>query len=134
MTTKEKGNRAEGAVMAALIKAGKQVLLPIGENQRYDLVVEEAGKFIRIQCKAGRLNRDQSVIIFRACSIHSHRGYGTKDYRGEADVFGVYVPDLNKVYLVPVEDVAKTCGNLRLVPSKNNQIKGTLLAEAYELL
>ena len=129
MTTKDKGNRAEGAVMAALIKKGKQVLLPIGENQRYDLVVDEGeGRFIRIQCKCGHLNSSRSVLIFRACSIHGHRGRGTKDYRGEADS-----SELDKVYLVPVSAVAKTCGNLRLTPSKNNQTKGILVATQYEV-
>lgn len=38
MSTNARGERAEAAVLAALVKAGRHVLLPWG-SRRYDLVI-----------------------------------------------------------------------------------------------
>jgi Holliday junction resolvase len=43
MHTKTKGTIAEMAVVACLLEKGWKVLLPVGENQRYDLVAERGG-------------------------------------------------------------------------------------------
>lgn len=119
--------------MAALIKQGKRVLIPVGENQRYDLVIDEGDSFVRVQCKSCYLIRQGTVLEFKACSCHEHRGKGTRDYRGEADVFGVYSPELDKVYLVPVADCGKARAYLRLVETKNKQAAGVRMASQYEL-
>lgn len=125
------GERSEGMVLAALLRAGKVVLQPFGDNQRYDLVIDEVGTFIRVQCKTGRLKN--GVIFFDTCSSQAHRGKGKQDYRGQADVFGVYSPDRDDVYLVPVEMVGRTSGTLRLEPSRNGQAKGVRMAADFLL-
>ena len=56
--TKRKGNRCEAHVLAALTEADLNVLVPWGDNARYDLVVEIGSTFLRIQCKAGRYDSD----------------------------------------------------------------------------
>ena len=55
MNSKDVGEISEGMVLAALLRARKIVLRPFGDNQRYDLVVDEDGTFVRIQCKTARL-------------------------------------------------------------------------------
>ena len=127
---KETGDKSEAVILARLLLAGKVVLQPFGDNQRYDLVVDENGTFIRIQCKTGHLTR--GAISFKTCSTHFHRGKGWSDYRGEADLFGVYVPNLGKVYLIPVGEVPKQVAHLRLEPPKNGQLKGVRMASKYE--
>lgn len=124
------GERSEGMVLAALLRAGNVVLQPFGDNQRYDLVVDEDGKFIRIQCKTARLVG--GVLRFAACSSAT-RGLKKRDYRGQIEFFGVYSPDLDKTYLVPVSDVGTTEVTLRLGSAKNNQNKGVRYAETYEM-
>ena len=131
MNPKDKGDRSEGMILAALLKAGKTVLTPFGDNQRYDLVTEEGGTFTRIQCKTGRLR--EGAILFNTSSRHHHRGKGASSYRGEIELFGVYCPDNDKVYLVPVNDVPLEQGSLRLTPPRNNQKRNIRLAENYEL-
>jgi len=42
-------------------------------------------------------------------------------------------PDLQKTYLLPITDVGDTMNALRLVPTKNNQVKHVLWAKEYEL-
>jgi hypothetical protein len=36
------------------VRRGYSVLLPFGVNQRYDLVLDLDGRFVRAQCKTGR--------------------------------------------------------------------------------
>ena len=49
-------------------------------------------------------------------------------------MFVVYSGDLDKVYLVPVENVGITRTHLRLEPSKNNQEQNVRWARNYELV
>ncbi len=49
-------------------------------------------------------------------------------------IFAVYSPDTKKVYLVPINHVkTMTSAMLRLVPTKNKQVKNVRWAKDYEL-
>ncbi len=56
-----------------------------------------------------------------------------RHYRGQCDYFAVYCEELDKVYLILVDDVGMTSANLRLEPTKNNQTKNVRWAKDYEL-
>lgn len=133
----EIGAITQAKVAAALIEAGKLVLFPWMQVTRYDLVIEENGKFSRVQCKTGQLFR--GAVYFhpqppRAAKRESgwHRMPAT--YEGEIEYFGVYCPDNGTVYLVPITDVTvrSTCF-LRVDPPKNDQQKRIRWARDYEL-
>ena len=47
------GHRTEAAILSELVRRGYAVLLPFGVNQRYDLVLDLEGRFVRAQCKTG---------------------------------------------------------------------------------
>ncbi len=128
--SKTVGERTEAIILAELLKAGYVVLLPFGDNQRYDMVIEVDGRFERVQCKTARLVRN-SVLSFKTCSTYAHRGRPSRGYRGEAELFGVYSPDTRKVYLVPVDGVGEYEGTLRLDKPKNGQVHGIRMAEQY---
>lgn len=131
---KTKGDITEAYVAARLMETGHTVLRPVGDNTRYDLVMERAGQFFRIQCKTATWgDKSQGSVLFAACSTNWHLKSGKRGYHGEADYFGVYFPPLGKVYLVPVQDCGHTEVRLRLRPSKNNQQKGVRFAGDYEL-
>lgn len=94
-----KGSVAETHAVAALAQCGYFPLLPAIAGRRYDLVFEDAeGNFWRVQVKTGR---------YRSGSIEFHTKTDNVQggYRGQADYFAVYCPDLKKVYLVPVSEV-----------------------------
>jgi len=130
MDRKAQGVRSVGAIMSRLIGLGKTVLLPIGDNERYDLVIDEGTKFVRMQCKTGRLVK--GTLRFKAASTNLERGKWTqRDYRGQADVFGVYCRELDKVYLVPVAEVGKREGFLRIEPTQTT--KGVRWAKDFEM-
>jgi hypothetical protein len=49
------GDRTEAILMAKLLAVYDAVLLPFGNGRRYDMVVDTGNRFLRIQCKTGRL-------------------------------------------------------------------------------
>lgn len=126
------GHRAEAAILSALVQRGYRVLLPFGVNQRYDLVLDCDGRFLKAQCKSGRL-RD-GAIQFRALSTQSNmKRTRTRGYAGEVDLFVVYCPDTQKVYVVPADEVPATSMYLRVDPPRNRQGKRVRWAKDYEL-
>lgn len=132
-STKAIGDITEAVVMGALPQAGFSVLVPWGENQRYDLVVETGGHFLRVQCKTGRVIQDGSILAFSTASHDGHRA--RQSYRGQADLFAVYAPppSTGQVYVLPVEDVGENAVWLRLTPARNGQEIGVRYAEEYLL-
>ena len=130
--SKSIGDITQSQVMAALLRRGKNVLMPFGDNCRYDLVVEQDGLFARIQCKTGRI--DRGAIVFSVASSQYHRGGRRQDYRGQVDAFGVFCPDNGKVYVVPIHDLPLIReAKLRLDPPRNSQIKYIRWAVRYEV-
>jgi hypothetical protein len=121
-------------IIAALALQGKTVLLPLGDFQRYDLVIDEGGRFLRVQCKMAKLTN--GAVHFHPCSIDSRSKPGRcvrKGYVGQVDLFGVYCPEVKKCYLVPVEVAPTTGCYLRIEPTKNGQKKGIRWAADYEI-
>jgi len=120
--------------MAALALLGKRVLIPLADYLRYDLVIDDGGRFLRVQCKTGRLIK--GAIRFDPCSIDSRSKQGgciRKGYVGEVELFGVYCPELKRCYLIPLEDVTATGCHLRVEPPKNGQKTKIRWAADYEL-
>lgn len=128
------GDISEAAIITRFLQLGYVVLTPYGGNHRYDLVIEDAERrFWRIQCKTARIDND-AVIKFDTAN-HNVTGEKreSRHYRGECDYFAVYSPELNKVYLVPIDEVSTTRANLRLTPPKNKNQHGYRMAKDYEL-
>ena len=129
LSPSEIGARAEREVAYRLERCGYHVYLPaFAPHARVDLVAVRDSVALRVQVKSARVLA--GAVMFRVCS---NTGNVPKDYRGEIDAFGVYSPDLDRVYLVPVEHTATRACSLRLEPTRSGQQKGTRLASAYEL-
>jgi len=132
MNTKEIGDITQAVVVAELLKLGKTVLTPFGDKNRYDLVVDNNGVFVRIQCKTGRLGKDQSFVSFDSCSSTVHRANGKKqNYRGQIELFAVYCRELNQVYFVDVNEATTYETRLRLIAPKSKQQKHIRWAKDY---
>ncbi|HEY1978381.1 MAG TPA: group I intron-associated PD-(D/E)XK endonuclease [Candidatus Baltobacteraceae bacterium] len=129
--TKRVGDLSEVIVLYAFVTMGYQVSVPWGENNRYDLILERGNTLLRIQVKTGRLR--MGSIWFNAYSSHAHRNGAQRSYRGDADYFGVYCPDVQRVFLVPVEDVTENQGCLRWERTKNSQSRKIRWADRYVL-
>jgi hypothetical protein len=129
------GDRTTLAVMLALQGAGFDVLLPFGENTRYDLVIDDGTRLARVQCKTGRLRN--GAVRFKACSSYAHHsnpGTPTRHYVGEIDYFAVHCPETGGVYLISINDIAvRHQGALRVEPARNGQRRRIRSAAAYEI-
>jgi hypothetical protein len=130
MGSATRGNAAEAAVLHALVKRGLDVFVPFGSGHPFDLAVyvPEAG-FLRVQCKRAWALR--GCVVFNAYS--TDHGSGPHGYAGLADLFGVYFPPLEQVFLAPIDAVAATEGRLRFEPPRNNQRKRIRLAADFEI-
>jgi hypothetical protein len=132
---KDIGDRTTLAVMLALWEVGFAVLVPFGENTRYDLVIDDGRRLARVQCKTGRL-RD-GAVRFAVCSCYGHHqrpANARRDYEGQVDYFGVHCPETTGVYLVPIADLrVRVQAALRVTPARNNQKNGVRAASEYEI-
>ena len=115
-----------------LVRRGYSVLLPFGTNQRYDLVLDIEGSFMRAQCKTGRLRN--GCVLFSAKSVRCNtRTAIVRDYKDDVELFLVHCPDNGGLYAVPIEEATRTLGTLRVDPTVNGQDKGVRWARDYEL-
>jgi hypothetical protein len=115
--------------------AGYRILLPFGENTRYDLVTDDGRQLRKVQCKTGRLRK--GAVVFATCSHYAHHPnpkWTQRDYVGQIDDFAVFCPSLRAVYLVPINDLdATSYATLRVDPPANGQRKRIKFAAAYEV-
>ena len=128
-STFRKGNLSEAKFLADALDKGYKVLIPFGDGSRYDLVLDTGEKLVKVQVKTGRLREGR--VIFQTSS--NNKGYGRKSYHGEVDYLGVYCPQNDTSYLVPVSLTGSSQMTLRLDPTKNNQSGKVKLAADYEL-
>ena len=129
METAARGNAAEAAVLKAFVQRGYGVLVPFGGGQPYDLVVELGSSLLRVQCKSAWPSG--GCLVFN--SRGTDHGNGRRSYLGLADLFGVYFPQADSVYLVPIDHVAESKGWLRVEPTRNNQKRRVRLAADYAI-
>jgi hypothetical protein len=129
------GDISESAIVTRFLQLGYVVLTPYGGNQRYDLVVEDVDRnFWRVQCKTAWIDENSAVLKFDTAN-HNVTGKkrGWRHYREQCDYFAVYCEKLNKVYLIPVDQVGTTRASLRLMSARNNQKRYVRWAQDYEL-
>ena len=132
MNSKQKGNITELETMLAFAKTGFNVLIPYGDCERYDFVVDAGKRFYKIQCKTAKTEDDGASFRFSCRSSNRHNGgivhrHYTKD---DIDFFATSFE--NEVYLIPVEE----CGadkKMRIIEPKNGQTRGVTWAKDYRL-
>ena len=131
--SKRVGEKSEGQVLARFLLFDMVVLQPFGDNQRYDFVVDEGkGKFVRVQCKTARLTR----IGFEFSTDSTIRTGVKQGYKGEADVFVVYVRENDSVYVFKVDDCPRSSCKVQMTcKRKGGRLAGDhLLVEGKPLL
>ncbi|HLZ48502.1 MAG TPA: group I intron-associated PD-(D/E)XK endonuclease [Candidatus Limnocylindria bacterium] len=127
------GDITEAQVAAALVRRGMRILRPISSATRYDLLIDHNdGRFTRVQCKTGNLRH--GCVVFRLYSISGHDTQ-RKQYAGQADAFGVYCPQTNRSYLVPMTAISacRSFATLRVEPTKSGQRRGTRNADEFAI-
>lgn len=129
MNTKQIGDISEMKILAKLLEMGYSVLTPIGDRERFDLVVYHNDKFIRVQCKTGKIINGAIDVTRRSSYLNSQGKSVNKYYTSdEIDYIMIYEPTMNQIYIV---DVNNAPSKLRVVINK--QIQKTMkFAVDYE--
>ena len=135
LTTDQKGNIAEAAIALAAIELGLDVYRPVGEGGRYDLILDAAGRLIRVQCKWAA--REGDIVVLRCYSARrSAAGFLKRTYsRSEIDAFAAYCADLGSCYFLPIELFdGRSYISLHLKPTRNNQRTGVNWADDLDFV
>jgi hypothetical protein len=125
--SKVRGEWAELRFMARASEQGLSINKPWGDSCSYDLVVEYAGKFRRVQVKSTTYRRSRSYI----CSLHAgnNRPYSAT----QIDFVAAYIIPKNIWFIFPAEVFSQRSRTLILSPhmkvSKNGPYQ-----EAWHLL
>jgi hypothetical protein len=129
MHTKEVGDIAEIEVILASLKKGWSVSKPIGENQKYDIIIDNGTRLLRTQCKSGLL-KNEIIKTSTARMARQNGKYAKLSYTvDEIDAIGIYCPQTDQTFLITVDGVSTPNGtiqqsiNLRIKKdnSSNNQ-------------
>lgn len=133
ITVKRKGILTEEELKLWFLKRGWSVSVPVGDDDRYDFIVDIDGKLLRMQCKTGNLKRRKGCLNFSTASIkyNSSGTHRTKYAESDIDYFCTFNPEDHQVYIVPVGICGNEC-TLRLLPSISGQVKGIKFASDYE--
>jgi hypothetical protein len=111
--SKAKGDRTEAAAMQRFIDAGFSVSIPFGDNDKYDLVVDDGERLYRVQCKTA-WEMEKGTIRFNTHSQTTKDGeYHEQTYDGEVDAFLIRYPAEETLYWVPVEEATQQKMELR---------------------
>ncbi len=117
MHKKTKGSIAELAVAGRLLEEGWQILFPVGENCRYDLVAEKDGKFLRVQVKYVTPKNGALEVNCRSSNNWSVLHYSAKDI----DLIAAYDSVSRNIYFIPVDKINRNSFKIRIESSRNGQ-------------
>lgn len=111
---------------------GYNVLLPLGDSQRYDLVIEKDGKLDRVQVKT---TTEKRGVVTASTRVIGHNLKGVNIYhptKTDFDILAVVEMKTQKVYAIPF-DGSKQQIHFRTKQARNNQKRNVRLAHEYLL-
>ena len=128
MNTNIKGTITELKCKLYFLELGYVVSTP-DTPTRYDFILDTGEKLLKIQAKTCRY--DGEKLIFATSSSHFSQGKNIHvDYCNDnIDYFCTWFN--NECYLIPVSECGRVEKKLRLVPTKNGQVKGINFAKNY---
>lgn len=133
--TNHKGNVAEAVIAAAAIKLGVDVIKPLVEHTRYDLIFDLRPRLLRVQCRWAPLKGDVIVVNLMSSRYTSGgRQIRTPYTVEEVDAVAAYCEELDSCYLLPISLVSGMRAiQLRLRAPKNGQRAALNWASDFQL-
>lgn len=126
------GEITEQQVALEFLKLGYLVSKLLVQSSKYDFIVDINHKLYKIQVKTGTL-KENSYIEFATSTSHTNtKGTLNLSYSPEdVDFFATMYE--NECYLIPYNVCGTRTQRLRVIPTKNGQIKGITFAKDYYL-
>lgn len=128
--TNIKGLVTELQCQTYFTQLGYIVSVPLGP-QRYDFILDTGKELLKIQVKSCS-NTDPATLEFSTKSVHYNKtnGYYNVHYNeNEVDYFCTFFE--NECYLIPFSEIGTSSKKLRLLPTKNGQVKNICFAKDY---
>jgi hypothetical protein len=96
---KQRGEWVELQFMAQAASRGLSVLKPHGDSLKYDVVIDSANRFLRVQVKgfSARQGRGGYLVRLRRGGSGTDQRYRAEDL----DLFAVYILPVQAWYLIP---------------------------------
>jgi hypothetical protein len=127
-TYKRRGEWVELIFMMRAAELEFNVSKPWGDSSRYDVSVEDGGRFRRVQVKSTDVARGDGGYI---CYL---KRTGIRYYRIEdVDFFAIYVLAKKTWFILPARVVLRLKSNIRVAPGMKKQ-KYARYEEAWHLL
>ena len=121
--TKQKGLITELQCQTFFTQLGYNVSIPLGEDCRYDMIVDVEGKLIKVQVKTCHLNSTNSGINFSTRSTQggntSHETQSKRYNINDVDYFATFWE--NQCYLIKIDDCQGADRTLSFKQEKVNQ-------------
>lgn len=111
--SKDTGDKTEAKILHRLIADGYSVSVPFGDNDKYDLIVDDEDELYRVQCKTGWKTKKGTVCFNTHSQTTKNGDYHEKTYHGEIDAFIVRYPDEGEMYWIDIEDATDQKMELR---------------------
>lgn len=128
--TKMIGTIGEQVLVTEFVKNNIPVLLPVGDNLPYDMIIEISGKFVKIQVKTTERIKD-CKMIFSTNMSNPYKKSSRKYTEKEIDMFGLHCLENGYIGLLPFGDCTAKETVIRLESPKNNQMQNIKMADDY---
>lgn len=104
MNTKAQGNIGVAQAIAHYSTKGFEVLVPLGDNTKYDLVVDEGRSLLKVQVKTTQYFRKGSYIVSLRTNGGNRSGSSKVSYINavDTDFIFIYVVPTGEKYIFPV--------------------------------
>ena len=112
-STKALGDETESRVLHELVSAGYTVSIPFGDNDGYDLVVDDGDELYRIQCKTAWRNKDETIRFNTHSQTTKDGAYHERTYDGAIDAFLVRHPRTESLYWIDIDEASTQKMELR---------------------
>jgi hypothetical protein len=117
LNSKDVGSLGEHIAIVELLKQGIQVSRPLGDNSRYDLILDIEGALLTCQVKSTMSSTDEWVEFWLQSS-QTHRGRGKQSY--SVDLF--LLVGINNQKVFALEDMNRASIKIRYTkPASTNQ-------------
>jgi len=114
MNTKDKGDISEQRITLDLLESGYSVSEPVGDNQRYDLILDTGVDLLKVQVKTATTTGEGSIKFNCQSSYLLSDGSVERGYTAnEVDLFAVYCHNTGDIAYIPVEETPNSEMRLR---------------------
>ena len=108
MDNKQKGNLAIASAIKYCVSIGYTVSIPLTDTAKYDLVIEQSGAFLSVQCKYAGYEGNPGVFSVPLYVSGGNRSAGNRRIKYQVKDFDlIFVLCANgRMYLIPFAEVA----------------------------